>query len=76
MPVLRKRMAAAGVSFLSLLAMTVLASYFLRTSPPEMRGSTTASRLPELRKLVEDQEKESAEAVASYSPKSSVTWTT
>jgi hypothetical protein len=64
----RRRLATAAVWFLGLLALAVLGSHFLRTTPPPP-GSTTASRLSELRKLIEDQEKESATAVATYAPK-------
>jgi hypothetical protein len=65
----RKRLATAGASFLGILALAVLGSHFIRTSLSEMNGGTTASRLPELRKLVEQQERESAEATTAYTPK-------
>jgi len=65
----RRRLATAGASFLGLLAFAVLGRHFFRTPPAEMQGTTTKSRLPELEKLVKQQEKESAEAAANYVPK-------
>jgi hypothetical protein len=65
----RRRLATAAAWFLGPLALAVLGFHFLRTTPPEMQDSTTASRLAELRKFIEDQEKESAEAFANYVPK-------
>jgi hypothetical protein len=51
-------------SLLGLLALAVLAWHSFRKPPPP-----APNRLPELRRLVEQQEKESAEAFAAYTPK-------
>lgn len=59
-----------GLMMLGLLALAVLASHFLRTSTEQPANAKIKNRLPELRSLVEQQEKESAEAVAAFAPKS------
>jgi hypothetical protein len=63
----RRRLATAAVWFLGLLTLAVLASYFLHTTPPTP-DRTSQNRLPELRRMVEEQEKESAEATTAYMP--------
>src|SRR5262249_17434730 len=64
----RRRLATAGVSFLGLVTLAALGMHLLRTTPRQTVEARTQSRLPELRRMVERQEKESAEAVASSSP--------
>jgi hypothetical protein len=72
----RRRLATAGVSFLGLVTLAALGLQFLRTTPRQTVEARAESRLPELRRMVEQQENESAEAVASYAPKTLPGWTT
>jgi hypothetical protein len=58
----------AGASLLGLVALAVLALYLLRTKPPAP-GGIRENRLTSLRAMVEQLEKESAEAATSYAPK-------
>jgi hypothetical protein len=61
-------MIVAGVGFLTILALSVLASHFFCTSQQQTADDKFEDRLPELRRLVEQQEQESAAAVANYAP--------
>jgi hypothetical protein len=61
---MRRRRLTAGASVLGLLALAALATHFFRKPSPQ-----TTSRLPVLRNLVEQQENESAAALAAYTPK-------
>jgi hypothetical protein len=58
----------AGGLILGLVALAALGSHFFRRSP-EPDDRETENRLPELRELVERQEKESADATDAYTPK-------
>jgi hypothetical protein len=64
----QRRPVTAGASLLGLVALAVLAFYLLFKKPPPL-GGISENRLTRLRAMVEQQEKESVEATASYAPK-------
>jgi hypothetical protein len=64
-----RRLTIAGALLVGLLAL--LAWHFVYTTLPTP-GTVSKNRLPELKKLIEELEKESATTVASYAPESAV----